>query len=319
MKKTVFAYLFFVFITKNFAQENLVLNPSFESYTACPGTSSDLYRAVGWDNAKNSPDYFNVCATNSAFKTPLNNFGYQIPANGNAYAGLFTYDASTTNYRELIIGTLKYPLTVNQKYFVSFKANRADSNYFYRYNTNNLGVRFTKTKYNLGLPNLSNVLMDNFAHFNSINVISDTLNWVKIKGSFIADSAYKYVILGNFFDFINTNVIDNAVGLGNGAYYYIDEVCVTTDSLYNEGYITTSVNSQKPKNVVNISPNPFNEVLNIEFENDGIAQIYSIEGVLMFSESLSNIRKKQVNTSIWPSGMYILKINHIYYKLIIKN
>jgi hypothetical protein len=319
MKKTVFTYLFFVFITKNFAQENLVLNPSFESYTACPNVSGDVYLALNWDNAKNTPDYFNECSLSSTFRVPHNFCGYQTAANGKAYIGICTYNSNTINYKELVIGKLTSPLVIGQKYFLSYKVSKADSQYVFRYSTNNIGLRFTKTKYNLGNPNLSNVLMDNFAHFNNINVVSDTLNWTKVKGSFIADSAYKYIMIGNFFNTGNTSIIDYGSGLGTVAYYYIDEVCVTTDSLYNEGYTTTSVNSQKPKNVIKISPNPFNEVLNLEFENDGIAHIYSIEGVLMFSESFSNIRKKQVNTSIWPSGMYILKINHIYYKLIIKN
>ncbi len=318
MKKTLITYLFFVAFTMLLAQENLVLNPSFESYTACPGTSSDVDRAVGWYNAKNSPDYFNECATNNTFKVPHNFCGYQIPANGKAYCGLATYNSNINNYRELIIGTLTSPLVVGQKYFFSFKANKADSEYVFRHSTNNLGIRFTQTKYNLGNPDLSSVLTDNFAHFNNSNVILDTLNWIKSKGSFVADSAYKYLMLGNFFDTSNTNLIDFGSGLGTAAYYYIDEVCVTTDSLYNEGYTTTSFSKQKFAKPSSSFPNPFNDFLNLSIEEDSEVKIYDISGLLIFSKAIANGQTEIINTSNWLQGVYILNINKNQNKLIIK-
>jgi hypothetical protein len=141
-----------------------------------------------------------------------------------------------------------------------------------------LGARFTQTKYNLVFPNYSNILMDNIAHINGSIIIGDTLNWVKIKGSFVADSAYKFIILGNFFDASNTNVFDTGVGLGNGAYYYIDEVCVTTDSLYNEGYVTALNKNTELENSIKAYPNPFIDKLIINGEVNSEIKVFTSLG-----------------------------------------
>lgn len=99
-----------------------------------------------------------------------------------------------------------------------------------KYASNKIGVLFTNDEY----ESLSNPapLPANFAHFYSNTIITDTLDWTIISGSFIADSAYKYIMIGNFFDNNQTaylTVLDSL--LGECSYYFIDDVCVSTDSL----------------------------------------------------------------------------------------
>ena len=61
-------------------------------------------------------------------------------------------------------------------------------------------------------------------------VISDTQNWVLVSGWFIADAAYEYIVIGNFFDDAHTTV-ETITTLGHGgSYCYIDDVCVSADS-----------------------------------------------------------------------------------------
>ncbi len=290
--------------------QNLVVNPSFEAYTACPdNTGGDVYKATGWDTCKGTPDYFNTCATFNYFQIPTNTFGYQNAAQGNAYCGFYTYDASTF-YRECIIGSLTAPLTAFQKYFVSFKVNCADSNFFISYATNKLGVRMST------IPQ-SNVSINNTAHFYSNAIISDTSGWTRLSGSFIADSAYQYIMLGNFFDDTNTSTLN--FQSGNIGYYYIDEVCLSTDSLYSLNYVT-EISEINPLNEVNIYPNPAINTFNVSGlgQKPSVIKIFDSLGREIINEE-TNHNDTSFNCSAWPSGLYIIQTKNIFHKIIINH
>jgi hypothetical protein len=64
--------------------------------------------------------------------------------------------------------------------------------------TNNLGIRLTTTT---AFP------IDNFSHMHSLSVLSDDVNWITLTGSIIADSAYAYVGVGNFYTDANTTAV----------------------------------------------------------------------------------------------------------------
>jgi len=57
------------------------------------------------------------------------------------------------------------------------------------------------------------------------NIIYDTLNWVQISGTYIANGGEKYLTIGNFNDDINT-LVDSTSGTLMGAYLFIDDVSV---------------------------------------------------------------------------------------------
>ena len=81
----------------------------------------------------------------------------------------------------------------------------------------------------------------------------------------MADSAYKYLVIGNFFSDTLTDTVSfgGAPFASEGAYYYIDDVCVTTDSIYNETWTGVQVNSLG-KSEVSIYPNPTSDILTIK-------------------------------------------------------
>ncbi len=294
----------------SYSQQNLVMNPSFETYTACPngGFGNDVIKATGWDTCRSTPDYFNVCSSFSQLQAPVNYFGHQKPAQGNAYCGFYTYDSSTPNYREIIIGTLTSQLSVAQKYYISFKVNRADSNFIVGYSTNKMGVKFTKVKQGY-------VPINNTAHYYSNALITDTVNWTKISGAFVADSAYKYIMIGNFFDAANTTVFNH----GNGpiSYYYIDEVCVSNDSVFTENYSTVII-PISPENTVNIFPNPANDIITLSGIKEGPLEVYNILGESILKFQMSN-KQNSINTGLWPSGLYFIVTKGKKYKIIINH
>src|SRR5207253_1670664 len=76
----------------------------------------------------------------------------------------------------------------------------------------------------------------NYATLYADSIIKDSINWTKISGSFIADSIYKYLIIGAFFDNAHLDTLNlpfdtNGNSHNQVSYYYIDDVCVSTDSL----------------------------------------------------------------------------------------
>lgn len=213
-------------IITSHAQQNLVYNGSFEEYTVCPSSNGGVANCVGWFSAANSPDYFHVCASSIAFLVPNNSWGYQQPNSGNAYMGGATYFQDYA-YREPIRGTLIEPLVIGTKYYVSFKVSLAEKQS--NCGSDKIGALFTNVQY----TNISNPAPTvNYSHVYTNVTISDTSNWVTVTGSFIADSAYSYIMIGNFFDNSQTNTLILPSQLNSVySYYYIDDVCVSTDSV----------------------------------------------------------------------------------------
>lgn len=290
------------------SQVNLVPNPSFETYTACPNSLGEIYKALYWDQFNGSPDYFNPCSTISSAGAPNNGFGYQLPSSGDSYAGLITY-YNAYLYREFLGVQLTTTLTISQKYFFSFMMCRGSDNLFVGYSTNKIGVKFTKVK---SYPNNIN----NSAHFYINNVITDTLNWVKVFGSFVADSNYQYLIIGNFFDDSNTNITNQTGGIY--AYYYIDDVCLSTDSTFCSEY-STSVREFNKTNELQLFPNPANSALQINGIEEGPVLITTIFGEVIESKNKFENKSIIINTSNYPEGLYFVKTKNTMLKLIINH
>jgi len=306
MKKQ-FIHLLFIIVTFHccIGQINLVPNPGFENYTTCPTSIGQLYLSVGWDSNRESPDYFNICATATEAQVPKNAFGNQSPYNGNAYCGIITY-LNTSLSREIIGIQLTSPLIISQKYYVSFKVNKADSNQIIGYSTNNIGFRFSTV-------NINPVNIDNFAHYSHNSVITDATGWTNIFTSFIADSAYTRLMIGNFFDDSNTNIIND--GLGWWAYYYIDEVCVSVDSLECQSEMV-NVKENHRSSLIKIFPNPASNFFSIHGARED-PFIYNSIGVPQNISFKRIDNEIIVDCSFWISGLYFIKIKNQLYKLII--
>lgn len=220
--------------------QNLVPNWSFEQIEECPVYLGEVEKATGWliFRGSESCDLFHTCSSLAATSVPLNDFGEQVPASGNAYAGLYTFSASEPFpyvAREYFGIELIEPLHVGQQYYATFKVSRApeDNGPFsagdLRYASNNMGLLFsTNYFFQFDLDPAPG-----YAHVRSELVVEDSLNWTMVSGSFIADSAYRYVVVGNFFNDEETEAtLVNPDAYWNLAYYFVDDVCVSPDPLY---------------------------------------------------------------------------------------
>ena len=237
-------------------QTNLVPNPSFEDTVSCPPSLSSMDQAQYWSSYRNTADYFNTCATVQA-GVPNNFFGYQLPNSGNAYAGVYCYDPSG-NYREFIGVPLTQTLNIGVKYFLSVYINRAD---FHSWSSDHFGFKFSTVQYDY-FTNPAPIF--NSANYYSSNIVTDSVGWTKISGSFIADSLYKYLVLGALFDSAQTNII---IGWypNDASYYYIDDVCVSTDSLICSQSVGIKDIVQSTN--IKIYPNPTSDQSTLQFDN----------------------------------------------------
>lgn len=290
-----------ILIFKNtYSQLNLVPNPSFEDTLYCPFGLTQIDAAIGWSSYRNSPDYYNGCNITNSVTVPNSNFGYQFANSGFAYSGVATYykfnSPSGNNYREYLGAMLSVPLQVGTKYYFSFYAVLAERNT--GFSSNNLGLRFFVNSYSLSNP----APLDNFSHLKFDSLLIDSINWQRISGSFVADSIYQYVSIGNFYNYLNTDTII-VTPFATAAYFFIDDICVTTDSLYNETW--TGLNNIEQKEV-NVWPNPVQDY--VQFKSEKIIQeiiISDSRGSVLDRQTL-NSRDEKIDLSGLANGIYFV-------------
>jgi|GEM_PF-295554 len=217
--------------------QNLVPNPSFEDYIDCPSNNAQFYQCIEWKDWRGNAEYFNACSPSfdefdALVDVPYNMGGYQQASTGNAYAAAWCYTSPVLQgflYREIMGCQLTEPLQMGETYYVKFKVSWAhgSGNYILNWVSNRIGVRFTTQEYD---AQLNEAPITNWAHVYSESIITDSLNWVEVSGSFVADSAYSHLGIGNWFDDANTNgeLVDIKTS-NSGSYYYVDDVCVSTD------------------------------------------------------------------------------------------
>jgi hypothetical protein len=304
MRKLIVTY-FAIICGSVFGQTNLVINPGFENPSTCSpqATTCNLYLLPDWDCALQTPDYFNSCSTMSSVCVPSNIAGYQMAFSGNGYAGLLTYASFGANLREVIRGVLTQPLVIGQKYFFSFWVSRADSGVFH-YN-NKIGLRLATNIQN-------NVNINNWAHIYSNQLISDKINWTKIAGSIIADSAYQYIYFGNFFDDANCTVVQD--GNSSFAYYFIDDTRGSTDSSFVYSDQPASISKNVLEKQFVFFPNPADGYLLFDQSINSVRFFNSL-GVEIHVETIRNT----IDCSLWPNGIYYSEFQNKFHKIIIKH
>jgi hypothetical protein len=298
----------------SYSQTNLVLNPSFESNSACPGNVGELDKANFWDSFGGSCDYFTPCGVDPGVKVPSNTFGYQYASNGNSYAGFIAY-YDAVYYREVLGGKLSTPLSISQKYFFSFRVSRGTK--LTGYGINKVGIKLTQTNSYTVNPSNFGVTINNTAHYSHSSVISDTLNWVQIKGSVIADSAYQYIMIGNFFDDANTTFTNLPPGGGNYAYYFVDDVCLSTDSAFVSEFAMGLDRLELNNESIQIYPNPASDQIFIECAGDSKFIVYDCFGKEVKTQKIRVAGKYKIQTGSWKEGIYYVHVNEKVQKLMI--
>lgn len=217
--------------------QNLVPNPSFETYSLCPDQLNQVSRATGWESFGDTPDYYNVCnnfatVNMETYGVPNNYYGYQYAASGDAYCSFISWVGDNSNYREFIGSELLTPLDSGVTYCVSMKLNfpYREGNPCWNTAIKNMGIRFTNTQYSESSPHP----VDDYCHVCADEFIYDTLNWHQVSGTFTPSQSYQYIVLGNFYSDVNSDTMTlfPFLGCGNASAYYVDDIIVSLDSTY---------------------------------------------------------------------------------------
>ncbi|MEO6556251.1 MAG: T9SS type A sorting domain-containing protein [Ferruginibacter sp.] len=128
--------------------------------------------------------------------------------------------------------------------------------------------------------------------------------------SFIADSAYQFLVIGNFYDNVYSSVFDCDTAHVDGAYYLVDAVCVSLDSL--TCYNWTGINEVSKKNF-SLYPNPAYEKLYVKnLTYDVSYSIFNSMGAIARTGILTK-QSNVINISSFENGLYLFSINNNYY------
>lgn len=202
MIKSCYVYLFIIFLTsiKGFSQVNAVGNPSFEDFYNC-SLPNYISKAKYWNSIDSSKlgyggKYFNVCYSTVPFDGLLR---YQYPKTGNAFIGATQFcnsPCTAPSIRQYPKNRLIKPLISGNIYCVKMFVNISNPSPF---GNDAMQMYFgdatVDTITQCGLPlTFLNAQVKNPTG----NIITDTLNWIEVSGTYTANGTEKYLILGNF-------------------------------------------------------------------------------------------------------------------------
>ncbi len=303
--------LFYVAVLRCEAQ-NLVPNYSFEEADTCLILNTYYFPETGplhWFTGGGSTDHLQSCLPYGVFNgVPLNIGTFQYPFEGEAYGGVVTYNEQF-GVREYWMVQLLVPLMIGQTYYASFYANAAFRNDGQSQQawvaSSGMGMLFTmgSRQHEPGDPLPVPV---NYAHVYHTGILADTAEWVLVSGSFVADSAYQYVMLGNHFDNANTDTLhlDYRTIMGRG-YTVIDNVCVSPDPV---GCPMVTGVSEMPVVSVQVFPNPATDQLVIHGVPQATqANVFDGVGRMVWTGVVSPGRFA-LDVGTWARGTYVLRL-----------
>ena len=196
---------------------NYVSNGSFED------TVNILYIRPKFWGSLDTGKYFGLFLR-SPIQVPKNSFGFQRAKTGKNYLISILY--STTSSKGYPRNRLRSNLTQGKTYCVTFYVALSNQS---THGIDAIGAYFgdtsldTITKCNIPITYLTPQIYNP-----ALNVITDTLNWTAITGTYVANGIEQYMVIGNFKSDANTNTtLTNTLNFpANFADYYLDDVSV---------------------------------------------------------------------------------------------
>jgi hypothetical protein len=245
----------------------------------------------------------------------MNYFNYQEPFEGASCAGIHTFwQNDQAEYREWIQAPLLEPLVVGQTYHCSFWANAAfggNAQYPIIWLANDkVGMLFTMEErpWAVGDPF---PVPPNYSHIAYPQILSDTVGWTLVSGSFVADSAYQYVMVGLFFSNSLTDTLHFADPSSvfpwyPRAYTLVDAVCVSASP--NGCDLGQGLSAGQETGPV-LFPNPAKDQLVVSQREGAEAQLLDAVGRLLWQGRVSSDRWV-LEVNLWARGAYVLRMTH---------
>lgn len=210
--------------------QNLIVNPSFESYNSCPlniGSFGNLLQDVSLPTSS-SGDYFNTCGSVD-FGVPSNFKGDQKAIDGSAYVGLYYY--ALNDYREYVQLNTTKTLREKHPYKISLQVSLAETSSLALKNMYIVLVN-RKVKFpNSSALTSSRLDLQEDVRFHKIRLqpnksMASTDEWVTLTAEFEAKGFENHIIVGNFDANVNTELLDQDASVlsSDFSYYYLDNL-----------------------------------------------------------------------------------------------
>lgn len=231
--------LFILLINSNLilSQVNYVRNGGFDFVDNCDSPAPGWFQfCIPWDTLKSGGGYgivMNSCysnSTNVGIPGNLAGGGFQYPRTGNGYCYLvylkLTPDPSV-NWRWYIQQRMKQKLIAGKSYCVTYWANLIN---YVNYAVDELGAYFDNGSIQIiawGKEAVANPQVKSPSGL----FYMDTLNWMKVQDSFVANGTEEYITIGNFrltSATTYTSLDGNTAGIAS---YFIDDVSVIESDL----------------------------------------------------------------------------------------
>ncbi|MFK7757476.1 MAG: gliding motility-associated C-terminal domain-containing protein [Flavobacteriales bacterium] len=207
----------------SFAQ-NLVPNPGFESFTTLPSDLGQYDLCAPWGNAQSTdadPDYYHLNASLLA-DLPVTSVADVSPYEGDAVMGFTATGKSGSNYREYLTVKLNAPLTIGNKYRVSFKITNGTifNHALSGLGTDKIGVSFSMNEQ----VQSANAPLNATPVYETSDVIYSRA-WETIRFNFRATDNSEYITIGVFGDDSGKNISfqEGNSNLAELSYYFLDD------------------------------------------------------------------------------------------------
>jgi len=244
--------LIFSFVI-SYGQVNLVQNPSFEQYHTCPYNYSLVSDAYSWSaivdtdysldtnfvyhgingtiesyHALCMPYYCNMCDSINNISPgcwsslPENAYFYHYPRTGNGLIFMAMYGNLGEQLGMYLQGRLTTPLVAGRVYCVSF--------YVVNTHWSGIGCNHIAAYFDDGIIDTTTECGRRHTEYApqivNESIITDTLNWTMIQGSFTATGTERFITIGNF-DTTHTSIaLFDSTGDPYEAVYLVDDVSV---------------------------------------------------------------------------------------------
>lgn len=299
-----FIVLYFVFVINMQAQNNLMVDGSFEDVNS-PPTVPECYQMLdlkNWIIPNNLNAYTNYYNTKSIYKMCRPNYNYvlyQVPRDGFGVAAFYPYREGFPDIaRGYVQGSLTEVLITGKRYEVKFYVSLAN---FYGMSVSKIGALLTTE------PITFTYRCEQVPQVESNRHLTDTLNWMEIKGEFVAQGGEKHITIGNFrtdaeSDTLKVLTHSESSNIVRTGYYTLDDVSVIClDCPTDEVGVSIVEQNQKPKNVVfNTSTNTLN------VSEWGTLVIYNMQGVKVRESSVVSQQVVSVSAeNLGAAGVYI--------------
>ncbi len=314
--------LFFLFSSNVYCQhcygENLIPNPSLDSFSICPDNGWQIDRAVPWTQPlyQSASSAVNQCMFDGN-PTQMDTAGYRkINWRSEGMAYLIIWE-DWSPWRTYIEVPLKHSLEAEQCYYGEFWVLTHNVS---REGIDAIGMYFSDTLVKVksdtiiggdtiglikpvyALPQISNP---------TGHILKDTANWEKVSGTFVATGTETAMIMGCLRPDSEVNYQFITGTFGQSARYMFDDflLCKCEDTIPPD-----TVKPVTP--ALEVYPNPANENLFILFNGYDQLQTIDLEVYNILGELVMN---KQIFSSDAPTSINIGPIASGCYAIVLKN